>query len=283
MNIAGQVMRIQAWTPKFKPDVETPLVPIWISLPELPWHCYNKEFITSVLFPIDRVLYLDSASINKTRGSQARVKVQVDLTKDRPSHIWIGYIGEDITYGRWQKIEYDNIPDYCFYCKHQGHKEVDCIIKKRDEEAKKRKELEKNKNRKDNAQTNAADTQIPQTMAPGRRDVDTQRQQNNENQQHMNQEESQTQRRRNSQQVRFNTDRAVVQQPQSQTGIISIPTKNTYIDLEVREFTTIGGRLEDQKEQSLADRPQNIVTFNRQSQIHDYTAGSQDHRESRNK
>lgn len=30
------------------------------------------------------MLYLDSASINKTRGGQARVKVQVDLTKNRP-------------------------------------------------------------------------------------------------------------------------------------------------------------------------------------------------------
>ena len=55
----------------------------------------------------------------------------------------MGYIGEDITDGRWQKIEYDSIPNYCFYCKHQGHKESDCIVKQRDEENKKRKELEK--------------------------------------------------------------------------------------------------------------------------------------------
>ena len=49
------------------------------------------------------MLFLDSASINKTRGSQARVKVQVDLTKDRPPQILIGYIREDITDCRWQK------------------------------------------------------------------------------------------------------------------------------------------------------------------------------------
>ncbi|KAH0765331.1 hypothetical protein KY285_001202 [Solanum tuberosum] len=36
MSIAGQVMRIQVWTPNFKPAEETPIVPIWISLPELP-------------------------------------------------------------------------------------------------------------------------------------------------------------------------------------------------------------------------------------------------------
>lgn len=51
----------------------------------------------------------------------------------------MGYIEEDITYGRWQKMDYDSILDYCFYCKHQGHKETDCIIKQRDEENKIRK------------------------------------------------------------------------------------------------------------------------------------------------
>ncbi|KAG5576589.1 hypothetical protein H5410_056723, partial [Solanum commersonii] len=54
---------------------------------KLPWHCYNKEFVTGLLSPIGKVLYLDSASIKKTRGSQARVKVQVDLTQKRPPYI----------------------------------------------------------------------------------------------------------------------------------------------------------------------------------------------------
>ncbi|KAH0746154.1 hypothetical protein KY285_007811 [Solanum tuberosum] len=65
MSIAGQVMRIQVWTPNFKPAEETPIVPIWISLLELPWHCYNKEFVTRLLSPIGKVLYLDSASIKR--------------------------------------------------------------------------------------------------------------------------------------------------------------------------------------------------------------------------
>ncbi|KAH0716599.1 hypothetical protein KY290_015744 [Solanum tuberosum] len=150
MSIAGQVMRIQVWTPNFKPAEETPIVLIWVSLPELPWHCYNKDFVSGLLSPIGKVLYLDSASIKKTTGSQARVKVQVDLTEKRPPNIWMGYVGEDITDGRWKKIEYDNIPDYCFYCKHQGHLESDSTIRQRDED-KKKKELEnvRNKHNKD--------------------------------------------------------------------------------------------------------------------------------------
>ncbi|KAG5568245.1 hypothetical protein H5410_064740 [Solanum commersonii] len=81
------------------------------------------------------------ASIKRTRASMAKVKVQVDLTKDRPRHVWIGLDDEDLTIGRWQPIEYENIPPYCAYCKHQGHMIDDCNFKIRDEDFKRRKEL----------------------------------------------------------------------------------------------------------------------------------------------
>jgi len=40
---------IQKWTPTFRPEEETPIVPIWISLPELPWHCYHKDILSALL------------------------------------------------------------------------------------------------------------------------------------------------------------------------------------------------------------------------------------------
>ncbi|KAG5631447.1 hypothetical protein H5410_003164 [Solanum commersonii] len=88
-----------------------------------------------------KVLYLDTTSIKRTRASMAKVKVQVDLTKTRPKHIWIELDDEDLTIGRWQPIEYENIPLYCTYCKHQGHMLEDCNFKMRDEDFKRRKEL----------------------------------------------------------------------------------------------------------------------------------------------
>lgn len=157
MSIEGQLMRIQTWTPTFRPEEETPIVPIWVYLPELPWHCYNKEFVSALLSPIGKVLYLDNASIQKTRGSLAKVRVQVDLTKERPPHVWMGFDEEDITLGRWQAIQYEYVPDYCNYCKHQGHRIHACTVKERDDEQKKRKELEaerKNKNKGDTEKQN---------------------------------------------------------------------------------------------------------------------------------
>ncbi|KAK4733758.1 hypothetical protein R3W88_008019 [Solanum pinnatisectum] len=150
MSIEGQLMKIQAWTPDFTPEEETPIVPIWVALPELPWHCYNKVILTTVLSSIGKVLYLDSPSSQKTRGSMARVKIQIDLTKERPPHIWMGFKNSDPNKGRWQRIQYEGIPDYCMYCKHQGHMDNVCTIKRRDDEFKRRKEKEaekKNKNK----------------------------------------------------------------------------------------------------------------------------------------
>ncbi|KAG5631334.1 hypothetical protein H5410_003051 [Solanum commersonii] len=37
----------------------------------------------------------------------SKVKVQVDLTKARPRHVWISLDDEDLTIGRWQPIKYE--------------------------------------------------------------------------------------------------------------------------------------------------------------------------------
>lgn len=156
MIIKGQLMRIQTWTPTFKPDEETPIVPVWVSLPELPWHCYNKKFVSALLSPIGKVLYLDSASIHKTRGSLAKVSVE------RPPHVWMGFDKEDITIGRWQPIRYESVPDYCSYYKHQGHMRHVCTVKKWDEDQNKKKEqeVEKKAKNKENEKKEQTDSQV---------------------------------------------------------------------------------------------------------------------------
>ncbi|KAG5631355.1 hypothetical protein H5410_003072 [Solanum commersonii] len=71
----------------------------------------------------------------------------------------------NLTIGRLQTIEYENIPPYCTYCRHQGHIIDECNFKVRDEEYKRQKEengkTDKNKNKeeqeqvgKDKSQTN---------------------------------------------------------------------------------------------------------------------------------
>ncbi|KAG5580328.1 hypothetical protein H5410_050955 [Solanum commersonii] len=163
------------WTPNFTPEEETPIVPIWILLPGLPWHCFKKEFITPLLSPIGKVLYLDTTSIKRTRASMAKVKVQVDLTKAIPRHVWIGLDEEDLTIGRWQTIEYESIPPYCEYCKHQGHMLYDCNFKIRDEEFKKRKEQEAEKKDKNKGEQLQKSNDNKQTKEKEKEEEQTQR------------------------------------------------------------------------------------------------------------
>ncbi|KAG5606124.1 hypothetical protein H5410_027616 [Solanum commersonii] len=145
MFIAGHPMKLQVWTPTFKPAEETPIVPIWITLPELPWHCYYMDILTPLLSPIGKALYLDSATMQKTRGSVAKVRVQIDITKERPHYVWLGFSEKDPSLGKWQIIEFEDVPSYCLYCKNQGHILEECPIKERDEEIKTRKEMEASK------------------------------------------------------------------------------------------------------------------------------------------
>ncbi|KAH0709369.1 hypothetical protein KY284_010796 [Solanum tuberosum] len=173
MSIDGQLMRIQTWTPEFTPEEETPIVPIWVALPELPWHCYNKVLLTTMLSSIGKVLFLDSPTAQNTRGSMARVKIQIDLTKPRPPHVWVGFKNSDPNKGRWQKVQYEGIPDYCIYCKHQGHIDNVCTIKRRDEDFKKRREKEAEKQNKPKGDLEKGGTKVIQTQDKDKTETNT--------------------------------------------------------------------------------------------------------------
>ncbi|OIT20579.1 hypothetical protein A4A49_56079, partial [Nicotiana attenuata] len=144
MYIQGQMMKLEAWSPAFKPNEDSPIVPIWVVIPELPWHLYYMEILNPLLSPIGKALYLDLASFQKTRGSVAKVKIQIDLTKERPHHVWLGYDDnqDENGDGEWLEVQYDNIPAYCTHCKHLGHSEYLCEIRIKEEEKKQRKEEE---------------------------------------------------------------------------------------------------------------------------------------------
>lgn len=103
----------------------------------------------------------------------ARVKIQIDLTKERPSHVWVGFKNSDPNKGRWQKIQYEGIPDYCMYCKHQGHVDNVCTIKRRDEDFKRRKEMEVDKKNKTKGEQEKGGTKVTQVQDNGKTETTT--------------------------------------------------------------------------------------------------------------
>ncbi|XP_049352151.1 uncharacterized protein LOC125816581 [Solanum verrucosum] len=205
----------------------------------------------------------------------AKVKVQVDLTKARPRHVWIGLDEADLTIGRWQTIEYESIPPYCEYCKHQGHMIYECNFKIRDEEYKQRKELEVEKKDKNKGEQIPKSNDNKQTKA---QEIEEEQNQNNKEARHQRQtvqqkdEEWQTQKRKNNKQHEEKPQKAVWRptSPQNrrttqQAGITNNSNHNSFTNLtmqevqhEDKEEPTRNGRTQTQgvKDRSVTDQHQ---------------------------
>ncbi|OIT31321.1 hypothetical protein A4A49_31488 [Nicotiana attenuata] len=142
------MMKIEAWTPLFKPHEDSPIVPVWIVIPELPWHLNYTEVLTPLLSHVGKVLFLELASFQKTRGSVAKVKMQIDLTKDRPYHVWLGYDEnqDENGDGQWLEIQYENVPDYCPNCRLLEHTLQTCPEKAKKEDQQNKKIAQKQDN-----------------------------------------------------------------------------------------------------------------------------------------
>ncbi|KAM3360383.1 hypothetical protein P3S68_020095 [Capsicum galapagoense] len=80
METEGQVMWLEKWTQDFKPEKDSPIVPIWVLLPELPFHCHTWNYIKQIVAPVGTPLFMDVATENKSRPNMAKVRVEVDLT-----------------------------------------------------------------------------------------------------------------------------------------------------------------------------------------------------------
>ncbi|KAL0284479.1 UNVERIFIED_CONTAM: hypothetical protein Sangu_2826900 [Sesamum angustifolium] len=51
----GFPMRIFKWSPTFNPNHESSIVPIWVSLPELPAHLFQKEALLLLRITLERL------------------------------------------------------------------------------------------------------------------------------------------------------------------------------------------------------------------------------------
>ncbi|XP_009765415.1 uncharacterized protein [Nicotiana sylvestris] len=127
IEIEVQVMWLEQWTPDFKPEEDSPVVPVWVLLPDLPFHCHTWYYIKQILSPIGIPLTMDMATNNKTRPSMAKVRIEVDLTKPKLNSVWVGQEYETSPLkGFTQKLEYENVPKYYRHCRLLGHSLVQC-------------------------------------------------------------------------------------------------------------------------------------------------------------
>ncbi|CAI0552555.1 unnamed protein product [Linum tenue] len=91
---------------------------VWVQLPGFPVHFYHKEILFSIGNMIGRSIKLDYHTQNQQRTKFARLAVEVDLAKPLVPRIRLD--------GKWQKVEFENLPTVCFECGRVGHTKVTC-------------------------------------------------------------------------------------------------------------------------------------------------------------
>ncbi|XP_070032995.1 uncharacterized protein [Nicotiana tomentosiformis] len=134
VNLGGDfVMSLEKWITKFKPEPNTTRVPVWITLPDLPWHFYEWDAICRIVDPIGFSLVLDKATTIKTRPTTAKIRIEIDLAKPILNEVIIeirnleGNIEEFI-----QKVEYESLPNFTSRLRVQNNSEVNEQTKRND-------------------------------------------------------------------------------------------------------------------------------------------------------
>ncbi|XP_060170350.1 uncharacterized protein LOC132601267 [Lycium barbarum] len=139
IDLEGYQIWLQKWTPDFKLEEDTPIVPVWVLLPGLPFHMHNWNYVKQIASVVGTPIEIDVAAKNMNRPSMAKVRVEINLLKPLIHSIWVETEDENSPLrGYSQKIEYENIPKYCKHCKKLGHSMIDyrALIKKKEMEKK---------------------------------------------------------------------------------------------------------------------------------------------------
>ncbi|KAL2223898.1 UNVERIFIED_CONTAM: putative mitochondrial protein [Sesamum indicum] len=125
--VEGFPMRVFKWTPTFNPREESPIVPVWVRLPELPIQFFDREALFSIAHLLGTPLRTDVSTATLVRPSVARVCVEINLLEPLQTEIGLG-IGTEVII---QPVIYERLPKYCGACKHLGHDEDECYEKHR--------------------------------------------------------------------------------------------------------------------------------------------------------
>ncbi|KAI0514248.1 hypothetical protein KFK09_010283 [Dendrobium nobile] len=110
-------MKLTKWSPCLDIRVESPIIPIWISFPHLRPHFFSPRILFGLGELFGKPLKIDGATSAGSRPSNARVLVELDVTKTYPKQVWLG----SDSLGYVQEVVLDEFPQFCDVCKCLGH------------------------------------------------------------------------------------------------------------------------------------------------------------------
>ncbi|KAL0910208.1 hypothetical protein M5K25_021163 [Dendrobium thyrsiflorum] len=83
-------MKLTKWSPLLDVDVESPVILIWVSFPNLRPHLFSPRILHTLGSMFGRPLKVDNATSVGSRPSLVRVLVELDISKNYPKQIWLG-------------------------------------------------------------------------------------------------------------------------------------------------------------------------------------------------
>ncbi|XP_020678502.2 uncharacterized protein LOC110096770 [Dendrobium catenatum] len=83
-------VKLFEWTPHFYINMESPIVPIWVSFPCLCLHLFSPSILHGLGLLFGRPLRLGNSTTNDSRPSIDCILVELDVTKRYTSQVWLG-------------------------------------------------------------------------------------------------------------------------------------------------------------------------------------------------
>lgn len=102
-------MANKPWEPYFKAsEANLSSIVVWVKFPELPIEFYDLEVLKEIGCVIGPLLRIDSYTATGSRGSYARLCIQLDRNKPLITSLKVGRLV--------QQVMYEGLSSLCFYC-----------------------------------------------------------------------------------------------------------------------------------------------------------------------
>ncbi|VFQ70831.1 unnamed protein product [Cuscuta campestris] len=108
-TLGKEIMVVTKWSPNLRPNEDSPIVPVWVSIPNLPIHLHDQKALFYITSKLGKPLKVDNATLNFSRPKAARVCIEIDVSKYLHQKIHVKHIDEDLFF-EYCKDSWEEIP-----------------------------------------------------------------------------------------------------------------------------------------------------------------------------
>ncbi|KAL0379348.1 UNVERIFIED_CONTAM: hypothetical protein Sradi_3240300 [Sesamum radiatum] len=93
--------------------------------PDLLAHLFRKDALHAIANIVGTPLQIADSTFSRSMLSRARICIELDILKPLVKEIDLQINGRTFV----QKVEYEQVPQYCSLCKHVGNQDSECYMK----------------------------------------------------------------------------------------------------------------------------------------------------------